>query len=277
MDKRRSTIPSGRYSPPVRNRLPFGVGLGALLFAAGLFVGVVLRDHGLIRERIAAIMGDWVPAILFGLALFAAAGAACVGLLFFLRPAQRLREAQARMARQAVTDDLTGLANRRSFFVRLEEEADRVHRYGTNLSLVMFDIDDFGRINEAFGHPVGDAALTEVARLLSANARTSDILARYGGEEFIMLIPSMGVEEAARAAEKLRTVIEVNDLVLEGPEVKATVSAGVADTATVSDGDGPLKDLLVRAAHNALRRAKAKGGNRVEAHRKSRGRQLNLV
>jgi diguanylate cyclase (GGDEF)-like protein len=277
MDIRRDTTPSRRNLARTGNRLPTRIGLAAILFASGVFAGVVLRDLGVIRERVAAAMGSGVPAVLFVLALLASAGTGCAVLLYFLRPAKRLREARADMARLAVTDGLTGLYNRRSFFVRLEEEIDRVHRYGTNLSMIMFDIDDFGRINETHGHPVGDAALAEVARLLSANARASDILARYGGEEFVMLVPSMGLEEATRAAEKLRIVVEVNDLVLEGPEVKVTISAGVADAATVAEGDGPLKDRLVKAAHNALRRAKAKGRNRVEAHRKSRSKQLNLV
>ena len=277
MDTRRDTRPSGGYLAPARSRLPLMIGLAALLFAAGMFTGVVLRDRGVIRERVADALGNGVPVLLLVLALFVAAGTGCAVLLYFLRPAKRLREARADMARLAVTDELTGLVNRSAFFARLEEEIDRVRRYDTNLAMIMFDIDDFGRINESFGHPVGDAALAEVARLLSANARASDILARYGGEEFVMLVPSMGLEEAVRAAEKLRVVVEVNDLVLEGPQVKATISAGVADAATVADGEGPLKDRLVRAAHNALRRAKAKGRNRVEAHYKSRSRQLNLM
>ena len=277
MDRRQDATPSGSFPTPPGKRLPLMTGLAALLFAAGVFTGVVLRDRGVIRERVADALGSGVPSVLLALALLASAGTACAVLLYFLRPARRLREARADMARLAVTDGLTGLLNRKAFFSRLDEEIDRVHRYGTNLAMIMFDVDDFGRINEAHGHPVGDAALAEVARLLSANARASDILARYGGEEFVMLVPSMGLEEAARAAEKLRIVVEVNDLVLEGPEVKATISAGVADAATVTDGEGALKDRLVRAAHDALRRAKAKGRNRVETHRRSRTRQLNLM
>lgn len=253
------------------------VALALVIFGAGMYAGVFLHGRDLIPDPALYAMGDGLRAALLGLALLVAAGVIAFSLFSSLRPVRRLREAQAKIARLAATDELTGLANRRSFFVRLKEEIERAERNDANLSLIMFDIDDFGRINEAFGHPVGDAALTEVARLLSANARTSDILARYGGEEFVMLIPAMASDEAARAAEKMRTVVEVNDLVLEGPEVKATLSAGVADVASIEEEDGPLKDRLVRAAHEALRRAKAEGRNRVKVHRKSRGRQLNLV
>lgn len=215
--------------------------------------------------------------ILLGLIAFSSVGVIGVFLLFARRLMHRLQAAQAKIASLAMTDELTGLANRRAFFERLDEEADRARRYGTGLSLIMFDIDNFKRINDTYGHPAGDTVLAEVARLLSANARTSDILARYGGEEFAMLIPAMGLEEARQAAEKLRIVIEVNDLTLEGPRINATISAGVADATLVKDWDGQLKDNLVKAADSALYRAKAAGRNRVEVYRENRNRQLNLI
>jgi len=215
-------------------------------------------------------------AMVLVLILISAAAVIGVFLLFILRLMRRLQAAQARIATLAVTDELTGLANRRVFFERFEEEADRARRYGTPLSLIMFDIDHFKRVNDTFGHPVGDTVLAEVARLLSANARASDILARYGGEEFAMLIPSMGGEEAVRAAEKLRIVIEVNDLVLDGPEVKVTISAGVADAESVRSLEGPLKDNLLKAADRCLYRAKAEGRNRVVANRRETEVQLDL-
>ncbi|MDD3311730.1 diguanylate cyclase [Pseudodesulfovibrio sp.] len=215
-------------------------------------------------------------AVILGLVAFSTAGVIGVFLLFVLRLMRRLTAADAKIAMLAVTDELTGLANRRAFFERFEEEADRAGRYGTPLSLVMFDIDHFKAVNDTFGHPMGDTVLTEVARLLSANARTSDILARYGGEEFAMLIPAMSCEEAARAAEKLRTVIEVNDPVLEGPRVKVTISAGVADAASVRSEGGSLRDNLLKAADRALYRAKAEGRNRVVTHRRGMDAQLDL-
>lgn len=201
--------------------------------------------------------------IILGLILLSAALVIAIVLFFVLRLMRQLHSAQREIAELAVTDELTGIANRRHFFDRLDEEIDRAKRYGNNLSLLMLDIDHFKRINDSFGHPTGDMVLKEVARLLSANVRTSDIIARYGGEEFAILIPSQGVAEAARAAEKLRVVIEVNDIALEGPPLSVTISAGVADYEMVRNEDGSNKDALIRAADRALYRAKAEGRNRV--------------
>ena len=209
-------------------------------------------------------------AIIFGLIVGSAVLVICIFCIFTFRLMRRLQAAQKELAQLAVTDELTGLFNRRYFFGRLDEEIDRVSRYGSNMSLIMIDIDYFKNVNDQYGHPIGDVVLSEVARLLSANIRTSDIIARYGGEEFAIMIPSMGVNEASRAADKLRTVIEVNDIMLEGPAIKVTISAGVADYATVKSEKGSHKDALVREADRALYRAKAEGRNRVETYQKKR-------
>ncbi len=200
-----------------------------------------------------------------------------VFLFFTLRLMRQLREAHRKLARLAVTDELTGIANRRQFFERLDEEVDRVQRYGINLSLVMVDIDFFKRVNDTYGHPAGDKVLQEVARLLSANIRASDIIARYGGEEFAILLPSSGVDEARQAAEKLRVVIEVNDMTLEGPKLNVTISAGVADVVVVKGHKGSLKDALIRAADKALYTSKANGRNRVTVYHFNGEKQLTLI
>ncbi len=188
-------------------------------------------------------------------------------LFFTFRLMRRLHAAQAAIAELAVTDGLTGLSNRRHFFERFDEEIDRARRYGSNLSLLMLDIDHFKQVNDTYGHPAGDMVLAEVARLLNANIRTSDIIGRYGGEEFAILIPAMSVSEAAQAAEKLRVVIEVNDIALEGPPLNVTISAGVADISSViEDTKASPKDALIRAADRALYRAKNEGRNRVVVH-----------
>ncbi len=188
-------------------------------------------------------------------------------LFFTFRLMRRLHAAHAAIAELAVTDELTGLSNRRHFFDRFDEEIDRARRYGSNLSLLMLDIDHFKNVNDTYGHPAGDMVLAEVARLLNANIRTSDIIGRYGGEEFAILIPAMPVSEAAQAAEKLRVVIEVNDIALEGPPLNVTISAGVADISSfIEDTKASPKDALIRAADRALYRAKADGRNRVVVH-----------
>jgi diguanylate cyclase (GGDEF)-like protein len=215
---------------------------------------------------------------ILGLGLIAAATAVVLACFYYfsIRLMRQLRQAQQSLADMAVTDDLTGLANRRRFFERLEEEMDRALRYGSDLSLIMLDIDHFKRVNDTFGHPVGDTVLAEVARLLTANLRTSDIVARYGGEEFAVLIPGVDENEAARAAEKIRVVMEVNDLFLDGPPIKVTVSAGVAALKSLPAAR-PTRDQLIRSADKALYRAKREGRNRVCVHRPETASQPSLI
>jgi diguanylate cyclase (GGDEF)-like protein len=205
-------------------------------------------------------------ALILGIALFCAA-----------RLMRLLEGAHDKIASLTTHDDLTGLPNRSWFFDRLDEEIDRARRYGNELSLVMVDLDNFRQVNDSFGHPLGDLALAEVARLLAANIRTSDVVARYGGEEFMIILPETDAARAARAAEKLRMVVEVNDISLEGPEIKVTISCGVADLASTHPERGSLRDALVVAADRAMHRAKKNGRNQVLMHVPEHERQLTLV
>jgi len=185
--------------------------------------------------------------------------------------------AHDKIATLTTHDDLTGLPNRSWFFDRLDEEIARAGRYGNKLSLVMIDLDHFRRVNDSFGHPLGDLALAEVARLLAANVRTSDVVTRYGGEEFMIILPETDAARAAQAAEKLRMVVEVNDISLEGPEIKVTISCGVADLASIHPKKASLRDTLVVAADRALHQAKKNGRNQVLMHETEHERQLTLV
>jgi diguanylate cyclase (GGDEF)-like protein len=215
-------------------------------------------------------------AVTLGLAV--AASAAIAGLFAFFTADifRRLEAAQTTLSTLATTDEATGLYNRRHFFQRLEEEMDRAHRYGSNLSLIMLDIDHLRKINDTYGPPTGDVVLAEVGRLLKANLRASDIVARYGGEEFAVLIPGRGADEAAHAAEKLRVVMEVNDLFLVGPPVKVTISLGVSDLLS-QPANRRTKDQLLRSADLAQGRAKSRGRNRVEVFRPEKARQSSLL
>lgn len=195
-------------------------------------------------------------------------------LFFTLRLMRQLRAAQKEIAKMVVTDELTGLSNRRHFFERLEEEVDRASRYDHPLSLIMIDIDHFKRVNDKYGHPVGDVVLAEVARLLAANIRASDVAARYGGEEFAILIPALGAAAASIVAEKLRNIIEVNAIIPEEPELSLTISCGVADVKAVSNGADGLKAALVRAADESLYKAKEGGRNQVVTYRQSVEEQI---
>ena len=156
---------------------------------------------------------------------------------------------------QNATDPLTGLANRRVFELRLAEEVERSRRYGTPLSLLMIDVDDFKGYNDAFGHPAGDDVLRRLAWLLSESVRTSDLVARYGGEEFAVIVPEGDIYGALFLAERCRHTIEVVHWLHRG----VTVSVGVASMPPCQKDGG---DLLA-AADQALYRAKRRGGNRT--------------
>lgn len=162
--------------------------------------------------------------------------------------------------RQATTDELTGLANRRRFMDALTEEIGRVERFGGSLALLLADIDDFKRINDEFGHHVGDEALRRFAVLLSGELREVDVAGRLGGEEFAVLLPETDRGGALVAAERTRAAIARDELVLpEGVSMRLTASLGVAAY------EGGSAEGFLRQADAALYRAKAAGKNRVVA------------
>jgi diguanylate cyclase (GGDEF)-like protein len=164
--------------------------------------------------------------------------------------------------RQAVTDELTGLFNRRRFQEALATEVERSKRFGQEMGLVMLDIDDFKKVNDEYGHQQGDLVLREVARVLRASAREIDEPARYGGEELAVVLPGTDLEGAYRAAERVREGIEALELPIvgDGPgTLKITASFGVATLPTsATDLRG-----LVAAADAALYEAKRAGKNRT--------------
>jgi diguanylate cyclase (GGDEF)-like protein len=163
---------------------------------------------------------------------------------------------------QAVTDELTGLANRRQFYEVLGREFERAHRFGTPLSLVLLDIDDFKRINDThpMKHLAGDAVLGAVAAAIAGHTRDIDLAARYGGEEFAVLLPQTDREGAVNLAERLRVDIAERLVSFGGEE-------GLSVTASFGVASGPLEDQtqldLIAAADNALYASKRAGKNRV--------------
>ena len=160
--------------------------------------------------------------------------------------------------RQAMTDELTGLANRRRFMEALGVEIERAERFGRTLALVLADIDDFKRINDRFGHHVGDEALRRFAGLLTAELREIDVAGRLGGEEFAVLLPETDLEGALVAAGRIRRAAEDDELVLsDAVRVRFTASLGVASH------EGDAAEGLLRRADAALYQAKAEGKNRV--------------
>jgi diguanylate cyclase (GGDEF)-like protein len=151
------------------------------------------------------------------------------------------------------TDPLTGLGNRRALDESMASQTALRTRYGFTFSLVMFDIDHFKRINDQDGHLAGDRALQNVARLLDAGVRETDLVARYGGEEFVVLMPQTALEMACLLAERLRQKV--------AEETMLTVSGGVA---AIQEYETP-HDLLSRA-DAALYAAKSAGRNRIFRH-----------
>lgn len=161
--------------------------------------------------------------------------------------------------RQAVTDDLTGLANRRRFVQALEAELSRAERFGTDLAVVIGDLDDFKSINDRFGHEFGNDVLRAIGDLLHAESRDVDVAARLGGEEFAMLLPQTDLEGGAALGERVREGLSALGLQTpDGERLLVTASFGVASyppTDTV--------EQLLRVADSALYRAKAAGKDRV--------------
>jgi two-component system cell cycle response regulator len=168
-----------------------------------------------------------------------------------------LLDANRRLARQALTDDLTGLANRRHGAHQLEREIALGVRHGRLLALVRIDVDHFKAINDTHGHQAGDQVLAEVARRLAGAVRGGDELARWGGDEFVAILPGTDKPGALRAAERLRAAVSAAPVEAAGATLDVTVSVGWAHWA----GDTP-DDLLARA-DRALYRAKDAGRNAV--------------
>ena len=162
--------------------------------------------------------------------------------------------------RLAITDYLTGIYNIRYFYNRLEEEFSRAVRYKIPLSCMMLDIDYFKKINDIYGHRIGDITLREFAQLVKSHTRKSDIFARYGGEEFIMLLPQTSLEGAIHEAERIKKAVSEHQFMGLEKEDKITVSIGIACT---SDEKMKTPDDFITFADNALFTAKNRGRDQI--------------
>lgn len=171
---------------------------------------------------------------------------------------RELQEALARERRAARSDELTGIANRRHFFVTAAPLFEVARRYRQPLAAVMLDLDHFKQVNDSHGHQAGDQALRHVAAVARQHLRECDLFARYGGEEFVILLPATGGEGALCAAERIRAAIAAQPLVVDGRTIRVTVSAGIAEIVT----EGDSLERMIGRADRALYAAKGGGRNR---------------
>jgi diguanylate cyclase (GGDEF)-like protein len=172
-----------------------------------------------------------------------------------------LAHANAKLQELAITDALTGVFNRRHFFRLAERELARAQRYEAPLSAMMLDLDHFKRINDHYGHLIGDRVLQVVAECIQENIREFDILGRYGGEEFAFILPNTGLSGACEIANRILEMIESQVVQGDRGEVSITASLGVAHLADVSEIS--IEELL-DYADQALYAAKKAGRNRVK-------------
>ncbi len=177
-----------------------------------------------------------------------------------LRDITEQRAASEAHRLQSSCDHLTGVANRRTFFEAAELEIERYRRSPRPLSLILFDADNFKRVNDVFGHPGGDAVLREFGALLMATFRQVDVVARLGGEEFAVLLPSADLRGASAVGERFRLAVETSEVDADGARIRYTVSGGVA----TMDEEVAGLDELIKRADAALYAAKAAGRNRIE-------------
>jgi diguanylate cyclase (GGDEF)-like protein len=162
-----------------------------------------------------------------------------------------------RVKQLAYLDGLTGIFNRRFFEMRIMEEIERARRYKTGMAVIMADIDEFKRLNDEFGHVLGDEVLRQVCSVFHQQLRKVDVVCRYGGEEFGILLAQVNGQQALAVAEKLRKMVECWQF--PGVPRTVTISAGAA----TFPEHGTSRDALVKAADSALYNAKQTGRNRV--------------
>jgi putative two-component system response regulator len=172
---------------------------------------------------------------------------------------KQLSSLNQRLEKLAITDDLTGLYNRRHAMGRLEEQWALADRYSRPLTVALLDVDHFKQVNDTCGHGAGDAVLRQVTQVLKDATRTTDTICRVGGDEFLIIFPSQTAEEAYAVAERARAAIEAHKFIHYGQEMRATVSVGVGSRTT------QMADLseLIKKVDEALYAAKQAGRNAV--------------
>ncbi len=226
-----------------------------LTYASVLFVALVAIGYALGRFEAAGLR---TAGLLAGAAALVLLLVAVYGLAW--RPLRTLDTCREQLSHLATRDNLTGLWDRPNLLEQLKVEIHRAWRCDGPLSVSLVGVDRFGEINEHLGRSGGDSVLRTVGGLVAASARQYDMVGRFDGEQFLAILPATGIEDAARAAERLRHRVEESGFACDGKGLTVTISVGVtqAENDTLETADA----LIARAA-DALARARSEGGNRV--------------
>jgi diguanylate cyclase (GGDEF)-like protein len=217
-------------------------------YGLSLFVGlpfVVIQIAG----------GGNFPVVYSLVQLYLSSAVAIATVVIFVRYTESLMRAKLEFEHLAHTDHVTRIGNRRQMERLLLQEVRRAERYCSELSLLLLDLDHFKRVNDLFGHPVGDEVLREISMLLLSESRAADHIGRWGGEEFIMILPKTSKQAAQRLAERIVARVASQDF---GRAGRVTLSAGGA-----AREPGEQPDELIKRADQALYQAKETGRNRV--------------
>lgn len=227
------------------------LGLAALLLGTDKPIGM---PTGTTMERLATML---VFALTIGRCM-------CLGIFSssmqqsLYQSGLKLKEAYRRIEELAELDELTGAFNRRCIMRMLDEEIARCTRNGSSCAVALIDLDHFKRVNDVYGHPMGDEALRTFAISMFANLRSIDRFGRYGGEEFLLVLPDLSQDQAMRALQRLRAIIADLDWSAFSPGMQVTISAGVTTLRPRESAD-----TLLARADGALYTAKARGRNRI--------------
>lgn len=247
---------------------PRGVALG-VVYLGMIFVGLIIKQRAIVISFAVLATGlvfagyflspssseSATAFINLGLTLFIIWLAALM-LIFHLSQERKYTEKLAEMANH---DALTNVHNRHYFNQELEKEIAKSRRYKIDLSLLMIDIDHFKKVNDTYGHQVGDQVLKTLASICKQVLRDVDIVVRFGGEEFIVILPSTNISGALLTAERIRQAVEAETFTYDDVNLKCTVSVGVT---SYDNADWTDKDLI-KAADIALYEAKQNGRNQI--------------
>ena len=182
---------------------------------------------------------------------------------------QQLDYANKLLSEMAITDGLTGLYNHKHFMGLLEKEWERARRSKNNFCVIMIDVDYFKSFNDKWGHQMGDQALKSLARTISSQTRSYDIVARYGGEEFGLILPETDLNTCYTVAQRIRKGVEKKALLIKSQDTKVHLTVSIGVTIYLPDQDDPrTAEQVLQDADVALYLAKNKGRNRVEMYRR---------